>query len=127
MRVNGTSPPLQIYDRRERAIVAAADRLLGAGATLVSPFRSRRRTGTPARILLLRLERIGDLVMALPAIADVRALAPAAVIDLVVGSWNRDLAGAIAAVSSVRMLDARWLAREQGGLGVISLLKAARE
>src|SRR3954468_3934397 len=127
MRLNGASPRLQIYDRRERAIVAAADGLLGAGAALVSPFRSRKRTGTPARILLLRLERIGDLVMALPAIADVRARAPEATIDLVVGSWNRELAGAIASVSSVRTLDAEWLARENGGLGVVSLLGAARE
>ena len=46
----------------------------------------------PRRILLLRLERIGDLVMALEAIRDVRALAPAAQIDLVVGSWNAALA-----------------------------------
>jgi ADP-heptose:LPS heptosyltransferase len=127
MRLNGPSPRLQIHDRRERAIVAAADGLLGAGATLVRPFRSPRRPGTPARILLLRLERIGDLVMALPAIADVRALAPDAAIDLVVGSWNRELAGAIASVSSVRTLDAKWLGRENGGLGIVSLLGAARE
>src|SRR4051812_16075526 len=127
MHVNGASSRLQIYDPRERAIVSAADRLLGAGAALASPFRPRRRPGSPARILLLRLERIGDLVMALPAIADVRALAPGAAIDLVVGSWNRELAGAIASVSSVRTLDAAWLARENGGLGVVSLLKAARE
>ena len=118
MRLNGASSRLQIYDSRERAVVSAADGLLRAGAALAGRFRPRRRPGSPARILLLRLERIGDLVMALPAIADVRALAPAAVIDLVVGSWNRELAGAIAAVSSVRVLDARWLAREGGGVGV---------
>ena len=127
MRLNGASSRLQIYDSRERAVVSAADGVLRAGAALARRFRSRRPPGSPARILLLRLERIGDLVMALPAIADVRALAPAAVIDLVVGSWNRELAGAIAAVSSVRVLDARWLAREGGGLGVAALLSAARE
>ena len=124
MRLNGASSRLQIYDSRERAVVSAADGVLRAGAAVARRFRSRRPPGSPARILLLRLERIGDLVMALPAIADVRALAPAAVIDLVVGSWNRELAGAIAAVSSVRVLDARWLARESGGLGVIALLKS---
>ncbi len=127
MRLNGASSRLQIYDSRERAVVSAADGVLRAGAAFARRFRSRRPSGSPARILLLRLERIGDLVMALPAIADVRALAPAAVIDLVVGSWNRELAGAIAAVSSVRVLDARWLARESGGLGVAALLRAARE
>src|SRR6478672_8955741 len=127
MRVNGASPRLQIHDPRERALVSAADGILSVGAALASSFRSRPRTAMPRRILLLRLERIGDLVMALPAIADVRALAPDAAIDLVVGSWNRELASAISSVSSVRTLEARWLARENGGLGVVSLVKAARE
>ena len=84
-----TMPRLQIYDRRERALVAAADRAarrrVRAGAAVPSPARPpARRRGS----CCLRLERIGDLLMALPAIADVRALAPDAAIDLVVGSWN---------------------------------------
>lgn len=122
----GSSSRLQIYDPRERALVAAADRVLDVGAALARPFRRRRMPASPQRILLLRLERIGDLLMALPAIADVRALAPGAVIDLVVGSWNRDLAGAITPLSSVITLDAAWLAREGGGHGVTALLRAAR-
>jgi ADP-heptose:LPS heptosyltransferase len=120
-------PRLQIYDSRERAIVTAADRLLRAGAAMAAPFRRRRQPAAPGRILLLRLERIGDLLMALPAIADVRALAPGAAIDLVVGSWNRELAGAIVGVTSVKTLDAAWLARGSGGLGMRGLLRAARE
>lgn len=123
----GPSPRLQISDPRERASVAAADRLLSAGAAIARPFRRRHKPSAPERILLLRLERIGDLLMALPAIADVRALAPGATIDLVVGSWNRNLAGAIAFVTSVKTLDAGWLAREGGGLGVPALLRAARQ
>jgi ADP-heptose:LPS heptosyltransferase len=117
---------LHIYDRRERALVASADRLLAAAAALVRPLRQRRRPDTPRRILLLRLERIGDLLMALPAIADVRAAAPAAEIDLVVGSWNADLARAVEPVTRVQTLDARWLAREGEGLGMPALLRAAR-
>src|SRR4051794_27943459 len=104
-------PDLQIYDARERAMVRAADGLLALGAAAARPFRRRTKPGSPARILLLRLERIGDLVMALPAIAAVRALAPAARIDLVVGSWNATLAGAIPSVDRVHTLDAQWLAR----------------
>ncbi len=122
----GAPPRLQIHDRRERAVVAAADLLLGAAAAVARPLRRRRRPETPVRILLLRLERIGDLLMALPAIADLRALAPEAAIDLVVGSWNRTLAEAVPAVTSVTTLDAAWLAREDGGLGVAALLRAAR-
>ncbi len=64
--------------------------------------------------------------MTLEAIRDVRALAPAAEIDLVVGSWNASLAAAIPSVDRVETLDARWLAREGEGLGMTGLLGAAR-
>jgi ADP-heptose:LPS heptosyltransferase len=118
---------LHIYDRRERALVASADLLLGITAGLVRPFRQRRPPAAPRRILLLRLERIGDLLMVLPAIADVRAAAPAAEIDLVVGSWNADIARALEPVTRIQTLDARWLAREGEGLGMPALSRAARQ
>ena len=119
-------PRLQIQNPRERALVGAADRALAALAVVRSPWRRRRPPAEPRRILLLRLERIGDLLMALPAIADVRALAPAAEIHLAVGSWNRSLAGAIRGVDRVLVADASWLARERAGDGLTELLRAAR-
>ncbi len=119
-------PGLHISDPRERALVAAADRLLQAAAVAARPFRRRSRPAAPQRILLLRIERIGDLVMALPAIADVRALAPEATIDLVVGSWNAGLARAIPSVDRVETLDAAWLAREGKGRSLRSLVGIAR-
>ena len=108
-------PPLHIYDSRERALVGAADRVMGLASAAVRPFRRRTRPEAPGRILLLRIERIGDLVMALPAIRDVRALAPSAEIHLIVGSWNMPLAAAIPYVDRVEPLDASWLARGDGG------------
>jgi heptosyltransferase-2 len=117
---------LHIYNRGERALVTVVDRLLTTASTVARPLRRRRRPDAPRRILLLRLERIGDLLMALPAIADIRALAPDAEIDLVVGSWNADLARALAPITNVRTLDAAWLARGDGGLGLASLVAAAR-
>ena len=118
---------LLISNRRERALVAAADRVLAAGAAVTRPFRRRRPASGPRRILVLRLERIGDLLMTLPALADLRAAAPDAEIDLIVGSWNAGLAGAIPTVTRVHTLDAAWLARGRGGLGLPSLLRAARQ
>ena len=98
---------LQIYDRRERALVAAGDAVLAAARGLARPFRRRSPPLTPKRILLLRLERIGDLVMALPAVADLRDAAPDAEIDLVVGSWNEELARAAASTASPAATSAR--------------------
>jgi ADP-heptose:LPS heptosyltransferase len=71
----------------------------------------RRAAAPPARILLLRLERIGDLLMSASAIEAVRSLAPTAAIDLVVGSWNVDVARCLRGIDRVETLDAPWLAR----------------
>jgi ADP-heptose:LPS heptosyltransferase len=117
--------PLQIYDPRERALVRLADVMLGAGSTLAAPLRRRTRVAEPRRILVLRLERIGDLLMALPGIAAVRHFAPSAEIDLVVGSWNAELARAIPSVSRVIPLDAAWLSREGEGVALPALLRVA--
>ena len=107
---------LQIQDSRERTVVRVADAALAVAAGLKRPFVQRPPASPPRRILLLRLERIGDLVMTWPRSDDVRALAPDAEIDLVVGSWNSALAAAIPVVDRVVSLDAAWLAREGRGL-----------
>ena len=94
---------LQISNVRERYLVGLADIVLLG----VAPLMRRRpsRSGGPARrILLLRLERIGDLLMALQAIRDVRRQAPQAQIDLIVGSWNAALANAIGDLDGVETL-----------------------
>jgi ADP-heptose:LPS heptosyltransferase len=118
---------LHISDRRERALVATADRMLAALTAIASPFRRRQRPGAPKRILVLRLERIGDLLMTLPALADLRAFAPGAEVDLVVGSWNADLARAIDPITRIECIDASWLSRDVEGRGVLSLFAAARQ
>ena len=118
---------LTISDRRERALVAAADALLWPVA-LRRVFRPRDLPA-PERILCFRLERIGDLLMTGHALAELRALAPGgATIDLVVGSWNREIAAAIPGIDRVETLDAGWLTRSpEAGLSPLGLaLQAAR-
>jgi lipopolysaccharide heptosyltransferase II len=117
---------LQIYDARERALVAAADTGLRLASDLARPFRRRERARSPSRILVLRLERIGDLLMALPALRDLRCCAESAEIDLAVGEWNLSLARAIPFVTRVEPLSARWLARGGEGRTLGGLLLAAR-
>jgi ADP-heptose:LPS heptosyltransferase len=102
---------LQIYDPRERWLVGTADALLGVPAGLARLVPRRAPVWPPRRILLLRLERIGDLLMSAPSIAAVRAQAPDATIDLVVGSWNAPLAALIPGIDRVETLDAPWLTR----------------
>ena len=120
-------PHLQIPYRRERWLVGGADAALRAAAALTSPFRGARVTGSPQRILLLRLERIGDLLMVLDAIALVRALAPRASIDLVVGSWNLPLARLIPSVDSIAVIDVPWMAHQGRGDSWPAMLRSFRQ
>ena len=117
---------LQITNARERHVVGFGDTLLRGLAPLLNrpPVR---KDGPAERILLLRLERIGDLLMALGAITEVRRFAPGAQIDLVVGSWNADLAHTIRELDHVEILDVPWLARENGGASWSTLLRTASE
>ncbi|HKY22373.1 MAG TPA: glycosyltransferase family 9 protein [Vicinamibacterales bacterium] len=123
---------LQIPYREERWLVGLADVALRALTFLGSSFRGNSYASgmppanPPKRILLLRLERVGDLLMVLDAIAMVRALAPQAEIDLVVGSWNLPLARLIPAVNAIETLDVPWMAREGHGLSWRALISRAR-
>ncbi len=117
-------PGLQIHASRERALVGAADVLL---RPLAWARRLRGRPAGPvARVLLLRLERIGDLLMTLDAVAQAKAAWPDATIDLAVGSWNLPLARLIPGISTVRTADVPWLARDGGGDGWTTLVSRAR-
>jgi lipopolysaccharide heptosyltransferase II len=117
---------LQIPYRRERVLVGLADAGLSAATRFGWPRASSDASSEPPkRILLLRLERVGDLVMVLEAIAMVRSLAPNAAIDLVVGSWNRLLADLIPGVH-VETLDVPWMARERAALPWTTLVQRAR-
>jgi lipopolysaccharide heptosyltransferase II len=113
---------LQIYDARERLLVRAAD-------ALISPLRWWPRAAPPRevrRVLLLRLERIGDLLMTLDAIREARQAWPTATIDLAVGRWNGPLAALIPDVSEVLIADVPWLARGDADATWPTLLATAQ-
>ncbi|HKW01632.1 MAG TPA: hypothetical protein VJN96_17525, partial [Vicinamibacterales bacterium] len=114
---------LQIYEPRERALVRAADVALAPIGWVSSRGGAR---GDVRRVLLLRLERIGDLLMVLDAIRDARAAWPTAEIDLAVGSWNVPLARLIPEVTSIDAVDAPWLARGAAALSWPALIAHAR-
>jgi ADP-heptose:LPS heptosyltransferase len=115
---------LQIYAPRERALVGAADVLLRP----LGWFRGDRTAPARpvSRVLLLRLERIGDLLMTLEAIALAQRAWPGATIDLAVGSWNLPLAKLIPGIGTVRTVDVPWLARDGRGDSWSALVGHAR-
>lgn len=106
-----------IYDPRERLLVGLADIGLTALAWPLRFFRTAAAT-EPRRILVLRLERIGDLLMTLGPLESVRRTWPSARIDLVVGSWNRDIAAQLPWVDEVHVLDVPWLSRGTAAAGL---------
>jgi lipopolysaccharide heptosyltransferase II len=115
---------LQITNPRERTLVGAADLLLG-----LWPSFARRRAGSPGvprRVLVLRLERIGDLLMVVGAIRHLEQLLPGTEIDLVTGSWNAALAKMLPGVSRTEILDAPWLSREGDPLTLRQMVARAR-
>ena len=117
---------LQIDDRRERWLVGCADLLLKPLGD-IRGWRRAAPAGPARRVLLLRLERIGDLLMTLDALGAVRRRLPDAELHLVVGSWNAELASLIPAIDRVETLDVPWLSRERAPTTLGSLAtKAAR-
>ena len=113
---------LQIDDRRERWLVGCADAALKPLGDIAGWRRSAAAV-PPQRVLLFRLERIGDLLMTLEAVATVRRLLPDAELRLVVGSWNADLARLIPGVDQVDTLDMPWLAREGTGSRLATVVR----
>ena len=73
------------------------------------PARTRLEIATdwPARrILLLKLDHLGDFIMSIGALRKARALFADAHITLVVGSWNLDMAEALEVADEVIAFDA---------------------
>jgi len=112
----------RVTNPRERLMVTMAS----AGARLLAPFLARPASDAPAEILLLRLDRIGDVLMSLPAIHALREALPDAKIRLAVGEWSREIARD-APVDEVLVWSAPWVGREdEGASSVASLFEIAR-
>jgi len=98
----------RIYDPRERVVAGAFDVLLRVAAPLAGLRARGVSLPDPVRalkVLALRLDRLGDLVMTLPALVELRRLLPQAEIGLAVGSWNAELAQGLPFVDRVEVVD----------------------
>ena len=126
--VKGTDS--RVYATGERLLVGALDLpgRLAAGAWRAA----RPRAGAALdprdvrQVLVLRLDRIGDVLMSLPALADLRAAVPGAHIRLAVGRWSEEIARG-APVDEVLVWSAPWAGRrDEGADGARSLARRAR-
>jgi ADP-heptose:LPS heptosyltransferase len=127
--VRGTAS--RIYDPGERLLLGALDlpgRLV-AGSRRLAGLRPPPPPIDPASIhevLVLRLDRIGDVIMSLPALADLRAALPRARIRLAVGKWSAGIART-APVDEVLVWSAPWVGRApEGADGFADLARRAR-
>jgi hypothetical protein len=94
----------------ERACFLVWDEAARAAPTaLFEPPQTLSEVAThvaPARILILKLDHLGDFILAIPALERLRADFPTAEITLVVGSWNADIAGSLRAADRILVFDA---------------------
>lgn len=125
--VKGTAN--RIYDPKERLLLGALDLpLRGAFALLraVGLERPCRRPSPLRTVLVLRLDRIGDVLMSLPALAELRDALPDARILLAVGRWSSDVARS-APVDELLLWSAPWVGRrDEGAESTASLWRKAR-
>jgi len=77
---------------------ARVSRLLNVQRT--SSFTRRR-----LRVLAIKLDHLGDFLLAIPALAKLRARFPYAKIDIVVGSWNAPLAQQTGLFDAIHIFD----------------------
>ncbi|HEY3119414.1 MAG TPA: glycosyltransferase family 9 protein [Vicinamibacteria bacterium] len=124
--VKGTAT--RVSDPLERVLIAGFDAFGGLMASLNrgALWSASPEASAPRDVLVLRLDRIGDVLMSLPALADLRAALPAARIRLAVGAWSAEAARG-APVDEVLVWSAPWVQRaSEGGDGVMSLARKAR-
>jgi ADP-heptose:LPS heptosyltransferase len=125
--VKGTAS--RIYDVRERLLLGALDAPGRLAHALVRPLRREPVAPDPEQIrqvLVLRLDRIGDVLMSLDALADLREALPKAHVRLAVGVWSAELARR-APVDEVLVWSAPWVGRaDEGAAGPLELVRQAR-
>jgi len=86
------------------ALDAVGDLLLGGNAVSVDWKKVER-------VAVLRLDHLGDLLHALPALRRLKRSLPQARLDLWVGPWGLELAGLFADVDQVHVAEADWFKR----------------
>lgn len=71
----------------------------------------------PKRILVVRVDHIGDAILTIPALAALRKAFPAAEITVASGSWSLEVFRQIPNIDQVVVVDCPWWVRKRSGRG----------
>ena len=74
-----------------RTLILALVRIVGAPGAYMAARRGHEQVIQAPRILLIRPDHVGDLVMTTPVLHALRSAAPAAQITMLVGPWSSDV------------------------------------
>jgi glycosyltransferase involved in cell wall biosynthesis/ADP-heptose:LPS heptosyltransferase len=89
---------IKALERFDTSVAAGRTRLARVEKTTI--FQPNNK-----RILILKLDHLGDLILAMPAIAKLKARYPDAIIEIAVGSWNLELAKMFPFFDKIHTLD----------------------
>ncbi len=109
--------PHRIVDKKNRAAALGIHYLLGSCFGLRGLFAPRSRTSTRfsvervRKILVVRIDGLGDVVMSTPAFVSLRKMFPDAHITLLAASWSKGLVEPMPYFDEIRYFDAPWMVK----------------
>ncbi|MBI5810282.1 MAG: glycosyltransferase family 9 protein [Deltaproteobacteria bacterium] len=127
--------PHRIVDRKKRALALMAHYMLKPCFILYKllTFKPlRERGGLPAgsikKVLLIRIDGLGDVAMSTPVFGSLREIFPDARITLLAASWSRGLVEVIPGLDEIIYFDAPWMVkgRDEKKDGVFKVIRRLR-
>ncbi|MFA6635572.1 MAG: glycosyltransferase family 9 protein, partial [Candidatus Omnitrophota bacterium] len=106
-----------VYKKKIYAILFFLVDCVGGCFPAITARFSRKCAETPKSILVIRLDHIGDIVMATSVFAPLRRAFPEARIDLLAPLWANELLGADSNVDNIVLFDATWFSRKKTSFG----------
>jgi ADP-heptose:LPS heptosyltransferase/GT2 family glycosyltransferase len=109
-RLANEAPSRRRYVFKKKWKRLAAGIIDGLGGMLFFPLRPvRRRTASPRRILVVRIDSMGDGVLSLPAVEALKSRFPEAGIDFLVSRAVRDLYRPLFPKAELHVFESNWL------------------
>lgn len=126
----------RIVDRKNRALALMVHYPLKACFSLyrLSRFRPLRQNGCLPmgrirKVLLLRIDGLGDVAMSAPVFGSIREIFPDARITLLTASWSKGLVEVIPGLDEIIYFDAPWMVkgREERKESVLKVIRRLRK